>query len=211
MSSKAILFFDLDDTLYPPNNGLWTIISQRMNDYIERKFSLSQQEASQLRDSLYHTYGTTLRGLQNLYQIDEDEYLDYVHDVPLEPYIQPNPALRQMLQYYPQPKMIFTNAHTPHAQRVLNRLGISDQFDQICDIRTIAPYCKPMPEAFAILLKTTGADPTQSVMIDDMPKTIQTARSLGFTGILVGRSMPANVEDLHIAAITDLPNILPPI
>ena len=35
-----------------------------------------------------------------------DEYLAYVHDVPLKDVLQPDPLLRQVLQKYPQRKII---------------------------------------------------------------------------------------------------------
>ncbi|MCA1953737.1 MAG: pyrimidine 5'-nucleotidase [Anaerolinea sp.] len=210
MFSKSILFFDLDDTLYPPNNNLWDSISQRMERYIQEKFGLTAEQASKLRETLYCTYGTTLRGLQATYHIDEIEYLNYVHDVPLEQYIHPNPDLRALLQRYPQPKIVFTNADQAHAQRVLNRLGIRDIFDAIYDILAIAPYCKPMPEAFEIVLQQTGADPTASVFIDDMPKTLQTARQLGFTTVLVGERQQSDIAHFCIPSILDLSKVLPP-
>jgi putative hydrolase of the HAD superfamily len=211
MSSKSILFFDLDDTLYPPNSGLWTSVSQRMDDYIQKKLGLTAQAASELRQFLYRTYGTTLRGLQAKYHIDEMEYLDYVHDVPLDRYIQPNPNLLTLLERYKQPKIIFTNAHIPHARRVLDQLGIRSAFDAIYDILAIAPYCKPMPEAFEIILQKTGADPASSVIIDDMPSTLQTARQLGFTTILVSPSQQTSSAHFCIPSILDLPKVLPPL
>ncbi len=54
--------------------------------------------------------GTTMRGLQIHHQIDTDDYLAYVHDLPLHDYLYPNPQLRSLLTSLPQRRWIFTNA-----------------------------------------------------------------------------------------------------
>ena len=72
----------------------------------------------------YIHYGTTLRGLQIHYGIQPKEYLNFVHDLPLHQYLQPNPALREMLRSIPKKRWIFTNSDQPHVERVLSILGI---------------------------------------------------------------------------------------
>jgi len=87
------IFFDLDDTLYPASTGLWYAIKERMNIYMRDRMGFDPAEIPQLREKYYLQYGTTLRGLQANHEIDVDEYLAFVHDLPLKDYIQPNPAL----------------------------------------------------------------------------------------------------------------------
>ena len=70
------LYFDLDDTLYPPSSGLWDAIRDRMNEYMQRLIDLPLTEIVKLRQSYLEEYGTTLRGLQAHYDVDVDEYLD---------------------------------------------------------------------------------------------------------------------------------------
>ncbi len=69
-----------------------------------------RREIPAIRRHYFETYGTTLRGLQKHHQVDTDDYLAYVHDLPLEQYIQPNPALHDLLVSLPQRRFIFTNA-----------------------------------------------------------------------------------------------------
>jgi putative hydrolase of the HAD superfamily len=87
--SYTTLFFDLDDTLYSPKNGLWLAIRERMGEYMAERLGLPRDEIPAIRHLYYTTYGTTLRGLQRHYQVDSDDYLAYVHDLPLERYLQP--------------------------------------------------------------------------------------------------------------------------
>lgn len=93
----STLFFDLDDTLYPSNSGLWDAIRDRMNEFMYERVGLSRGEIPILRRFYFETYGTTLQGLQIHYNVDADEYLAYVHDLPLEQYIRPDPELQLML------------------------------------------------------------------------------------------------------------------
>ena len=61
------------------------------------RIGLSWEEIPQLRQAYYENYGTTLRGLQQHYQVDAEDYLAYVHDLPLEDYLEPDPELRELL------------------------------------------------------------------------------------------------------------------
>jgi pyrimidine 5'-nucleotidase len=135
--SYTTLFFDLDDTLYPGSNGLWALIRERMGWYMVEVLGLPESEVPALRRKYYETYGTTLRGLQIHHQVDVDDYLHYVHDLPLEQFLQPNPELRALLLSLPQQRWIFTNADADHARRVMSVLGVQDCFTGIIDIRAI--------------------------------------------------------------------------
>ena len=201
------LLIDLDDTLYPPTCGLWEAIRRRINLYIESRFGLPPEEASDLRRSLFMQYGTTLRGLQAVYHVDVEDFLAFVHNVPLGQYLQADPALRKSLLALPQRKAIFTNADTPHARRVLAALGLDGLFEQIIDIHAFDPYCKPMPEAFTIALKLLGEKPETTMMVDDSFSNIVAAHALGMRTVWVSTRPPAAPADFVIPAACDLPTV----
>ena len=94
----SVLYFDLDDTLYPNSNGLWDAIGRRMNDYLLERLKFPADQISQIRQSYYETYGTTLRGLQIHHAVDANDYLAYVHDLPIEEFISLDPELRLLLK-----------------------------------------------------------------------------------------------------------------
>ena len=102
------LFFDLDDTLYPNSAGLWAAIRERMSLYMIERLKLPAEEVPGLRRFYYETYGTTLRGLQKHYHIDAEDYLAFVHDLPLETYLEPDAEARPILLSLPQERWIFT-------------------------------------------------------------------------------------------------------
>jgi putative hydrolase of the HAD superfamily len=91
----STLFFDLDDTLYPHTAGLWEAIRLRMDRYMVERLGLAEEAVAPLRTYYLETYGTTLRGLQNHFHVNTQEFLAFVHDLPLD-YLQPNPALNQV-------------------------------------------------------------------------------------------------------------------
>ncbi len=210
------LLIDLDETVYPPSCGVWDAISERMEQYMHERLNLPREQIPALRKELYQTYGTTLRGLQMTRHIDEQEYIDYVHDVPIDRLILPDPALRAVLLRYPQRKIIFTNADRKHAGRVVRQLQLEDCFESVIDIYDIAPYCKPMPEAYQAALRLSGeTHPEQCVFIDDSPRNLAAARALGFFTVQVGLPKPGyqhppSTSDRQIARLADLPGVLDP-
>ena len=203
-------FIDLDDTLYSSNTGIWDRIRERMGLYMQERLYIPAQQVPELRRQFYTAYGTTMRGLELVYGIDIEEYLIYVHDVPIEDCLSPDPALREMLLSYPQRKLIFTNADWRHAERVLAALNLRDCFEEVIDIHRIAPACKPQPEAFRLALLEAGEpDPSACLMADDSPQNIQAAREAGFYTILVGSREPNPVADATLLTLKELPSVLP--
>jgi putative hydrolase of the HAD superfamily len=204
------LFFDLDDTLYPSTSGLWQAIRDRIGLYMYERVHLDWPVIPELRAHLFKTYGTTMRGLLAEYGIDRDDYLQFVHDVPLADYIQPDRQLREILCSYPQEKWIFTNSDSGHAQRVLHTLELDGIFKGIIDVREIAPYCKPMREAFEIALKKAGqTEPQNCAFIDDTIANIQTAYEMGFFTVRVGAQENGLACHATVTRCADLQTALP--
>jgi pyrimidine 5'-nucleotidase len=204
------LFFDLDDTLYPSTNGLWQTLRNRIELYMVEVMKLPPEIVPNLRKELFLKHGTTLRGLAIEYQINEQEFLDFVHNVPLTNFLQPDPNLRSTLGLYPQKKVIFTNADANHANRVINTLGLAGVFDQIIDIRDIRPYCKPQIEAFQQALSLAHVhDPHDCVMIDDARRNLLGAKEIGLFTIQIGvEDCPQDI-DASIVSLLDLPSVIP--
>lgn len=208
MEFKALLI-DLDDTVYAHTTGLWPAIRERINLYMYERLHIAWDEIPALRHQLYVDYGTTLRGLLVLYEIDQLDYLDFVHDLPLNQYLAPDPRLRDILKDLPQRRIIFTNADYKHAERVLEKLCISDCFEGIIDILKVRPYCKPQPEAFEIAMKEAGeTDPSRCVFIDDTLENLISAHELGFFTIRVGSNESSPYYDAAIPTLHDLPRVL---
>jgi pyrimidine 5'-nucleotidase len=171
---------------------------------------VAANEVKQIRNGLFHEYGTTLRGLKTLYHIDEREFLDYVHDIPLTQFLRKDEALIETISAYDSRKVIFTNANQGHAERVLEVLGLADFFPEIVDVLQISPFCKPLPQAYQKALEIIQIeDPENCVFIDDSPRNIKTAREMGFYTIQVGTENRCEFADAAILSLLDLPNVIP--
>ena len=208
MNFKTI-FFDLDDTLYPHDSGLWIAVRDRIQLFMHDELGMSWDEIPEKQADYFQTYGTTLRGLQAHFDVDEQNYHHYVHQVDLGKYIAPDPDLVAILEQLPQRKIIFTSADAKHAERVLDHLQVRHYFDEILDIFALKPHAKPQPEAFRRALQLTGErDPHRCVMIDDLPKTTRAAREFGMFSILKGSKGSAEDANAQLFDWKDLPEIL---
>jgi len=180
-----------------------------MNEYMCMHLNIAEEAIPQLREKYFLQYGTTLRGLQAHHNIDTEEFLAYVHDLPLDSFLTPNPLQRSVIASLPTCNLVFTNADVSHARRVLTALELSDLFPIIVDVNALSPYCKPMPESFDIAMEAaSAADASRCVMIDDLARTTRAARALGMTSILYGDALANGDADSHFTDWRELPEIL---
>lgn len=188
---------------------MWSAIKQRMTDFMRERMNIPADEIPALRERYYLQYGTTLRGLQQHHDIDVNDYLAYVHDLPLNRYLTPSPAQRAVIAALPTRNLIFTNADIPHAERVLAALALGDLFAAVIDVNAVAPYCKPMPESFEIAMQIAGEkDPSRCVMIDDLARTTRAAHQAGMFSILYNGSWSEGDADRHFTEWSELTGIL---
>ena len=206
--------FDLDNTLYPQSCGLMAEIGRRMNQYMNERLGIPADKVRAIRDSLLVTHGTTLNGLRRHHEVDPDDFLSFVHDIPLEGFINCDESLDQMLTALPLRKIVFTNADARHARRVLSRLGIIRHFEAIIDIHLVEFCGKPDPRAYHTVLEFVGVRPEECVLLEDYPANIQTARAMGITTVLVADDGKAGGNDAvadyvinRVVELADLPGI----
>ena len=124
--------FDLDNTIYDIKAGLFVKISERITQYIMEVLSFTKEEANLVRSNMYKKYGLTLTGLMREYEIDPDEYLDFIHDV-THPELQYEKQLKLSLKNLSGKKFIYTNASQDHAKKILSAMGIEAEFEKILD------------------------------------------------------------------------------
>jgi putative hydrolase of the HAD superfamily len=173
------ILFDLDDTLYPTAAGMMHEISVRMSEYMMTRLGVPADDVDRQRKDYWARYGTTLRGLYVEREIDPQDYLNYVHDVQVEKYLQPDLRLKAMLERLPQIKSIFTNAPAKYARRVLQVLAVENHFDRIFDINFIAYESKPTPSAYNLVAAELPVHAEECLMIDDTARNLVPAKKLG--------------------------------
>lgn len=190
MRYDAILF-DLDNTLYPVTAGVNEALHERMNAFVQRVVGCDAATAAGLRRAYFLKHGTTLRGLQDEYSFDVEDYLAFVHDLNLEGLVAADAELDALLTRVAARKVIFTNASSQHAERVLRQLGIARHFDRIFDIRFCDFLPKPHPAAYRRILDELGVSAARTLLIEDTARNLPPARELGMATLLIGEAHPA--------------------
>ncbi|MDQ2879536.1 MAG: pyrimidine 5'-nucleotidase [Pseudomonadota bacterium] len=176
--------FDLDNTLYPASTQLFALIDARMTAYIADRFALDTAEARRVQKQYFFDHGTTLSGLIADHAIDPHEFLAYVHDIEMD-LLEENAPLAAAIARLPGRKIVFTNADTAYATRVLGRLGLGDSFEAVHDIHAMALKPKPQASAYAGLCAAFGIDPHQSLFVEDMARNLAPAKAIGMTTVWI--------------------------
>jgi len=180
--------FDLDNTLYPSRCDLFAQIDQKMTGFVSDLLDLPRDEARKLQKHLYHTHGTTLAGLMIEHKIEPQRFLDHVHDIDYSPVPQ-SPDLADALQKLPGRRIVFTNGSRRHAERVLERLGVTHLFDEIFDITDAGYVPKPLAPAFETFFSSHKVDGKSAAMFEDLPQNLAPAHERGMATVLVHSHM----------------------
>ena len=183
--------FDLDNTLYPPEENIFSQIDQKMTSFIADNLKISNEEAFNIQKQNFIDHGTTLAGFMNSGndKIDPDKFLEFVHDINLSS-LKEDSNLRKMLLLLPGEKYIFTNGTKKHAENVLKKLNLENIFQSIFGIKEANYLPKPNIETYNLFLKTYKVDPKTSIMFEDMGRNLIPAKELGMKTVLLERSLP---------------------
>jgi len=174
--------FDLDNTLYSTEHGLFSQIDNRMGEYIARTLGMELAEARKVQKDFFVTHGTTLKGLTEDYGIDAHDFLEYVHDVDISN-LPPDVELKKALAALPGEKYIFTNGPVSHANRILKALDITTEIDGIFDIAHADFVPKPWKESYQSFTGHFDIDPVCAIMVEDMVRNLVPAAELGMTTV----------------------------
>jgi putative hydrolase of the HAD superfamily len=176
--------FDLDNCLYPASTGLFALIDERMGAYIQRLLDCDPAEARRVQKAHFHEHGTTLAGLMKEHGVDPHDFLNDVHDIPLE-CIKADERLAAALERLPGRRFVFTNGDAPYARRVLEAIGVHDRFDDLHDIHASELRPKPDPHGYELLCERFGIDPKHALLVDDMAQNLKPAKAIGMTTVWV--------------------------
>ena len=200
--------FDLDNTIYPKTCGLMQEIGHRINRYMIERLGICEVEVSERREAFLKTWGTTLNALRRHYSVDPDEFLNFVHDIPLDSFLHRDPNLDRMLQRLKLRKVIFTNSDARHARRVLFHTGILQHFETIIDIHMLDFINKPDRRAYIRVMDFIGARPEECLLIEDSPTNIKAAMEIGMITVMVDGDDCIGSTHYHIRRVTDLEDLL---
>jgi putative hydrolase of the HAD superfamily len=185
LSHVSAWVFDMDDTLYPREQGLMQLVQARINAYVVEAVGLDPVSARVLQRQFLDEHGTTLAGLMANYTIDPAHFLHDVHDVPMDS-LEPNPRLVEQLMRLPGRRLVFTNGARDYADRVLDRLGVTACFDGVFTIEDADLTPKPAPSTFRHFIERYGLDPHRAAFFEDTPRNLEPAKALGMATVLIG-------------------------
>lgn len=208
---KAILF-DLDNTLYPAECDLFSLIDVRINRYMEEVVNIAPTAVNGLRLRYWKDYGTTLQGLIRHHIVDPEDYLDYVHAVDVGSRLSFDRELKETLSNLSIPSYVFTNGSRCHVDRVVAALGLDGLFADVFDIRIAAYQPKPNPDPYQQVLDRLELSGDQCIMVEDQLQNLQMAKQFGMKTILVGSSQSVVPEcryvDAYLARPADIGKLL---
>jgi putative hydrolase of the HAD superfamily len=183
--------FDLDDTLYPAETELMSLIRGRITDFVMNLTGADRETAYAIQRGWFLEHGAALPGLLAEHNVTAEAFLTYVHDVPLDR-VPPDPDLRAALTRLPGRRLIFTNGAEHHALRVLERIGIADLFEGVFHILSADLVPKPAPPTYEKMVAAFNLNPAHTAYFEDSERNLEHAAALGMTTILVGPHAPAS-------------------
>ena len=196
------LLIDLDNTVYPEDSNIFAQIDLKMKSFISKNLNVSLDEAFKIQKKYFVNNGTTLRGLMLYHNIQPEEFLNYVHEIDLTS-IKKNEELGDELKKYNGKKIIFTNGSDKHAKKVLKKIGLDKTIDHIFDIIKADYIPKPDISTYQKVIKEYSLDPDKTIMIDDLPNNLKTAKKLGIKTVLIKKDFfNSNTHD-YIDIICD--------
>lgn len=177
--------FDLDDTLYPRHTPIMPAIGEQIKIFLMRHLNLNYEEATQKRAYYNAVYGTVIRGLLQEEAVDIDDYLNFVHNIPVAQFLDPNPELAQLLAQIPLRKFIFTNSYRKHAENVMAALKVGSYFEDVFDIQSVNYVSKPAKHPYTTVVHFLNTTPETCIYIDDQVRNLKEPKLMGMKTILV--------------------------
>jgi len=176
--------FDLDNTLYSADSGIFQQVHKLMGKFIKNYLNVSLKKAQEIQQKYYKEHGTTLRGMMDNYGVNPDYFLDEVHKLDYS-IVTGNQKLNNELKKLNGKKIIYTNANMQHVLSVLERIDLLNFFDAIFDIKMANYIPKPEIEPYEHIIKNFDLNPKKSAMFDDIAKNLVPAKNVGFTSIWI--------------------------
>ncbi|MBI1364107.1 MAG: HAD-IA family hydrolase [Proteobacteria bacterium] len=188
LSHVEAFLFDLDDVLYPHGAFLsYDMFWETLNAYAAEQNGLSVEEATAITDRMRADGGhkDILKEWAVYGAFDFKGFTNRLDAVELANRMQPCGHTLRLLQGLKGRRIVFTNSHTTHAQRILAHLQLAEVFDHVSDYLTRGERLKPEPAVYHDLVKELSVDPSRCVMVEDTVANLAPAHAMGMTTVLI--------------------------
>ena len=176
--------FDLDNTLYSADSGIFQQVHDLMGKFVSNHLNIEMKDAKILQKKYYKQHGTTLRGMMDNHGVDPDYFLSEVHKLDYS-IVNSNKELNDQLNKLNGKKIIYTNANMQHTLDVLEQIELTNFFDEIFDIKMADYIPKPEITPYEQIIKKYNLKPNSCAMFDDIAKNLVPAKKVGFTSIWI--------------------------
>ena len=182
---KAVIF-DMDGTLID-STGIWHEIDKAFfskrnmelpSDYAQHIVHLGLKQAAVYTKETYHLDESIQDIMDEWHNMSIDMYR---YNVPLKSHAL---ELLKLLKENNVKMAIATANDEPLYRPCIERLGIGEYFDEIADVNT-AKEGKQSAKIYLDLAKKMGAEPQNTLVLEDMPTCVKTAFKNGFITVSV--------------------------
>ena len=182
---KAVIF-DMDGTLID-STGIWHEIDKEFfakrnmelpSDYAQHIVHLGLKQAAVYTKETYHLNESIQDIMDEWHNMSIDMYRYHVE---LKPHAL---ELLKLLKENSIVMAIATANDEPLYRPCIERLGIGEYFDEIADVNT-AKEGKQSAKIYLDLAKKMGAEPQNTLVLEDMPTCVKTAFKSGFITVAV--------------------------
>ena len=187
--------FDLDNTLYSADSGIFQQVNDLMGKFVSKYLNVEIKKANEIQRKYYKQHGTTLRGMMDNHGVDPEYFLKEVHKLDYS-IVDSNKKLNEEIKKLKGRKIVYTNANLQHALDVLDRIELSNFFDNIFDIKMAKYIPKPELQPYEQIIKDFNLNPSRSAMFDDIAKNLVPASKLGFTTLWVDVGYENFMDDI---------------
>ena len=178
-----VWLFDLDNTLHDASRQIFKVIDQRMGQAVARALNLPRDEADVLRRRYWKQYGATAIGLVRHHGVNLHQFLSTCHDFDVRPLVHAEKGQLARLRRLPGTRIVLTNAPAHYARRVLDALGILQEFDGLWAIDNMMPMGLPRPKPSLALMQQIVARlnvPAGHItLVEDTLRNLKSARQVG--------------------------------
>ncbi|CAM5213403.1 Putative hydrolase of the HAD superfamily OS=Castellaniella defragrans OX=75697 GN=HNR28_001415 PE=4 SV=1 [Castellaniella defragrans] len=178
-----VWLFDLDNTLHDASHQIFKVIDQRMGQAVAEALNLPRDEADELRRRYWKRYGATAIGLVRHHGVNLRQFLATCHDFDVRPLVHAEKGELARLRRLPGTRIVLTNAPAHYAKRVLQALGILQEFDGLWAIDHMMPMGLARPKPSLALMRQIVArldvPAERIILVEDTLRNLKAARQAG--------------------------------
>jgi putative hydrolase of the HAD superfamily len=186
--------FDMDGTLYPPDNGLEDALWDSWYDFFKKRCGYSREEVDAKSAIFEKAYeGNLFYG----WMIEENvsfEEIIHVFDSVDHSFVERCERTKAGVEALPGRKFIFTNAHFNRIDIVLERLGLLGHFDGLFYVRKMDDVVKPNPLVYDRFCAIHAVNPKTSIFFEDSVRNLKPAHEMGMKTVLLHKLTDKNPE-----------------